>query len=94
MDAMIEESMERRRWQEEAMRERVRREERRTTRAVLSLQAAARGYLIRKKTTPKLVALRERKRLEGERERKTAQAAIAIQAMWRGYRWVTEIVSV
>ena len=68
------------------MRERVRREERRRTRAVVSLQAAARGYLTRKKTTPKLVALRERKRLEKERERRTVQAAITIQAVLRGYR--------
>ena len=76
------------------MRERVRREEGRRTRAVVSLQAVARGYLTRNKTTPKLVALRERKRLEGEWERRTAQAAIAIQAVWRGYRWVAEIVSI
>ena len=94
LDAMIEEGMERRRRQEEVMRERVRREEERRTRAVVSLQAAARGYFTRKKITPKLVALRERKRLEGERARRTAQAAIAIQAVWRGYRWVAEIVSI
>ena len=73
------------------MRERARREEGRRTRAVVLLQAAARGYLTRNKITPKLVALRERKRLEGERERRRAQAAIAIQAVWRGYRWVTQI---
>ena len=91
LDAMIEKSLERRRQQEEVMRERARREEGRRTRAVVSLQAAARGYLIRNKITPKLVALRERKRLEGERERRRAQAAIDIQAVWRGYRWVTQI---
>lgn len=76
------------------MRERARREEGRRTRAVVSLQAAARGYLTRNKITPKLVALRERKRLEGERERRRVQATIAIQAVWRGYRWVTQVLKV
>ena len=78
------------------MRERARREEERKARAVLSLQAATRGYLTRKKTTPMVVALRERKRLEQERERQMVQAATAIQAVWRGYRWVTdhEVVSI
>ena len=78
------------------MRERARREEERRASAVLSLQAATRGYLTRKKTTPMLVALRERKRLEGERERQMVQAATAIQAVWRGYRWVIdhEVVSI
>ena len=87
---MIEESMEIRRHQEEVMRERARREEERRASAVLSLQAATRGYLTRKKTTPMLVALRERKRRERERERQMVQAATAIQAVWRGYRWVTD----
>lgn len=90
LDAMIEESMEQR-WQQEAvMRERMKREEGRRSRAVVSLQAAVRGYFTRKKTTPKLEALREEKRLEGEKERKRTQAAMAVQAVWRGYRWVTE----
>ena len=91
---MIEESMEKMRQQEAVMRERVRREEERRSRAVVSLQAAARGYLTRKKTTPQLEALREGKRLEGERERRRIQAAIIIQAVWRGYRWVADTVSV
>ena len=85
---MIQESMEKRRQKEEVMRERSRREEGRRGRAVVSLQAGLRGYLTRKKVAPKLVGLRERKRLEGERENGKAQAAIAIQAVWRGYRWV------
>ena len=91
LEAMIEESTERQKQQEEVMRERAEREEERMTRAVVSLQVAARGYLTRKKTTPRLMALRERKRLEEERERR---AATAIQAVWRGYRSVSEIVSI
>ena len=75
------------------MKERARREERRRARAVVLLQAGARGYLTRKKVKPKLVALRERKRMEGERERRRTRAAVIIQAVWRGYRWVTEIVT-
>ena len=74
------------------MRERSRREEGRRGRAVVSLQAGLRGYLTRKTVIPKLVALRERKRLEGEKEKRRTQAAITIQAVWRGYRWVGEIV--
>ena len=80
LDAMIKESIERRSQREKIMAERTRIEETRRGRAVALLQAGARGYLTRKKVTPQLVALREKKRLERERvkERVKTQAAITL----------------
>ena len=86
---MIEESMKKKRHQEELVAERARMEDERRWRAVVTIQAGTRGYLTRKKTTPTLVALREKKRLEREREweRRRTKAATTVQAAWKGYRY-------